>query len=530
MEIIHKKVHSLYLKAFYLTMSLYKVFFCIKYLVIEVSTDWRKSMKTVLAFDLGATSARGIVYSIKNNQLVEHAVYRFTGYQLIDQQTKEIRWNIDKIIQEIQRIIGIANTNYPIQSIGFDSWGCDFGLLNASGELIQQPLCYQTMMQEQNQHYGQDLPDYFRMRTGISNASINTSSQLLYLKDHYPELLKEAESLLMIPDLIHYLLVGAKLSESSIASTSQLFDLKKQYWAVDLIEELGVSPTLFSTIVLPYTQIGMITVGEKNIPIHSVMSHDTASAIYALPTNETAHYFLSSGTWSILGQKTESGLLLQHTLQETYSYEQSGDGKLLKLKNLLGMWFIEEALQSINKKKSISIEEIQQLLENVSPVPFFFDTEDPQFLGKGTFLSSLKSYGDTRQFPSLESAESLFLTIYQNLACKYAQVFRSLMGKQTQPIFLFGGGSKSQFLTQLTADLTHCPVTVCDSESSALGNAFAQFFALKELRTREDLVKIITRYHPSKVYLPQSNQAFEQLYQQYQKFIESNYIKGGKNT
>ena len=199
------------------------------------------------------------------------------------------------------------------------------------------------MLKEPNLHYGGDLPTHFHERTGIPNASINTSSQLLYLKEHYPEQLNKASTLLMMPDLIHFLLTGTILTESSIASTSQLFDIDKHQWASDLIEQLGISPSLFSTIVLPYTKIGLINLAEKQLPIHSVMSHDTASAIFALPTNDHSCFFLSSGTWSVLGEKSERGILVNHPLDTNYSYEQAGDGKILKLKNMLGMWFIEEA-------------------------------------------------------------------------------------------------------------------------------------------------------------------------------------------
>lgn len=216
-------------------------------------------MTTVLSFDLGATSARGVLFSLSNGKIIEEKIYRFTDYQLIDATRNTIHWNIDKLISEIKQIIMIASSEYCIESIGFDTWGCDFGLLDASGKLIMPPLCYQTMLKEENLHYGLSLPSIFQERTGIPNASINTSSQLLYLKDHYPEVLKKAAHLLMMPDLIHYLLTGAIWTESSIASTSQLFDINQNQWALDLVKLLGISTSLFSTIVLPYTQIGEIS-------------------------------------------------------------------------------------------------------------------------------------------------------------------------------------------------------------------------------------------------------------------------------
>ncbi|SEO02172.1 rhamnulokinase [Amphibacillus marinus] len=477
-------------------------------------------MHTILAFDLGATSARGIVYRLDNCTLQEIEVYRFTGYQLVNQEQGEIRWDIDMIMNEIRTIIRMASTTYFIESIGFDSWGCDFGLINGAGELIRTPLCYQTMLQEKNLHYGMKLPDQFRQRTGIANASINTSSQLLYLKNNDPESLQEAEHLLMIPDLIHYLLTGSILTESSIASTSQLFDIKQQQWALDLIAEMDIPTKLFSTIVLPYTRVGTVKTGEHHIPIHSVMEHDTASAIYALPTNDHTSFFLSSGTWSVLGQKAESGLILRHPLEANYSYEQAGDGKILKLQNMLGMWFIEEALREVNQTKSISIQEVQRLLENEPPIGFFFDSQDDRFLSKGQFGSALRTYGKQHNLPLLDSTARLFLAIYQNLAFKYAATFADLIGENSKPIYLFGGGSKSDFLNQLTADLTQCTIAVCYSESSALGNALAQFLALKAIRTREELVLLVTASHPPTYFIPRRNQAYEQAYQCYQESLK----------
>lgn len=477
-------------------------------------------MRTILAFDLGATSARGIVYCLDNGILQEKEVHKFTDYQIFAQKN-EIRWDINKIVIEIQKIIEITSTNYALESIGFDSWGCDFGLINRAGELMMPPLCYQTMLQEKNLHYGMNLPDHFRLRTGISNASINTSSQLLYLKENYPELLEQAEHLLMIPDLIQYLLTGSILTESSIASTSQLFDIQKQQWAFDLIAELEIPTKCFSTIVLPYTKIGFVKTEKDTIPIHSVMQHDTASAIYALPTSDHASYFLSSGTWSVLGQKAESGLILRHPLETNYSYEQSGDGKILKLQNMLGMWFIEEALHEVNQMNAISIQHIQVLLEKEPSIDFFFDNQDASFLGKGLFIPELRKYGKQHNLPLLDSTGKLFLAIYQNLAFKYAYTFSCLMGENRKTIFLFGGGSKSEFLNQLTADLTKCTVAVCYSESSALGNALAQFLALKAIRTREEIVLLVNDNHPPEYFLPRRNEAFEHSYQHYIEFMKN---------
>lgn len=477
-------------------------------------------MNTVLAFDLGATSARGIVYTFSSGRLEEKEIYRFTDYQIFHQEKPEMYWNFPKLLKEIKTIISIAAQSYQIDSIGFDSWGCDFGLINKEGELVMLPLCYQTMLFEENLHYGHDLPPCFQEKTGIANASINTSSQLLFLKEHYPDALLNADKLLMIPDLIHYFLTGQVLAESSIASTSQLFDMKQQQWSLELIKKLALPPTLFSTIVLPFTKVGDFKTEKYSIPIHSVIQHDTASAVYALPTNEDTNYFLSSGTWSVLGQKTERGLILENPLDNQYSYEQAGDGKVLKLQNLLGMWFIEEALQEVNAKQPLTIQEVQTMLAENQPLRFFFNNQDPIFSNKGKFVATLKKYGEENQFPLLKTASQLFLTIYQNLVFKYVHVFTNLMDKPGKTIFLFGGGSKSSFLNQLIADLTQCQVAVCTSESSALGNALAQLAALNFLRTRDNLVAVIQQHQPPFYFIPTINEPYTTLYQEYLQFTQ----------
>lgn len=481
-------------------------------------------MSTVLSFDLGATSGRGVVFSLNNGKLTEEKIYRFKDYQLIDSTKKQIYWNIDKMISEIKQIIVLASTEYSIESIGFDTWGCDFGLLDENGNLLMLPLCYQTMLQAEYLHYGMSLPNVFQERTGIANASINTSSQLLFLKDFYPEVLKKANHLLMMPDLIQYLLTGAIWTESSIASTSQLFDIDKHKWALDLIELLGVSTSLFSTIVLPYTQIGEIELNNKKILVHSVMEHDTASAIFALPSNDHSCFFLSSGTWSVLGEKSERGILVNQPLNSDYSYEQAGDGKILKLKNLLGMWFIEEALNFVNQSQSITIQQIQEMLINCSPIDFFFDNQNSDLINQGQFVEKLKKYGEFHQFPSIDEPHQIFLIIYQNLAFKYATVLENLA--QSTPLstlFLFGGGGKSKFLNQLTADLIQSPIAVCYSENSALGNALAQFLAIETIQNRVELVSIVNENYPPIYFYPQKSEEFNNSYNQYKQFMRRNY-------
>lgn len=480
-------------------------------------------MPTVLSFDLGATSARGIIFSLSNGNITEEKIYRFTDYQVVDKKNKSIHWNINRMISEIKRIITLASSEFTIQSIGFDTWGCDFGLLDKQGELIMLPLCYQTMFKKENMRYGMDLPSIFQERTGIPNSPINTSSQLLYLKDKFPKELDKAEHLLMMPDLIQYLLTGEIWTESSIASTSQLFDIDKHQWALDLVKTLGVSTTLFSTVVLPYTQIGSININNTSILVHSVMEHDTASAIFALPSNDHSCSFISSGTWSVLGEKSEKGILIKHPLDSSYSYEQAGDGKILKIKNILGMWFIEEAIKFVNKDQNISIEQVQDMLINVEPISFYFDNQDPYFFDNGDFVNKLKEYGDIHQFPSINEPHELFLIIYQNLAFKYTDIFESLtpsIAKRT--IYLFGGGSKSNYLTQLTADLTDTTIAVCYSENSALGNALAQFLAIDAIKNREELINIVKENYPPTYFYPKAVENYKNNYFNYKQFIRGN--------
>lgn len=475
-------------------------------------------MTAVLAFDLGATSARGIVYRLENGYLEEAEVFRFDQYQYYLSSSKEYHWDMRKIKRNIKKIIAKAYHQYQIQSIGFDTWGCDFGLIDENNQLVMDPLSYQTMLLQENSHYGRDLPDLFRQKTGIENASINSSSQLIYLKEKHPEKIKKAKKLLMMPDLIHFLLTGSLLSETSIASTSQLFDLEKNNWSCELLKKIDIDPALFSTIVLPYTQVGTVPIEQAAIPVYSVMQHDTASAVYALPSTEHTSIFLSSGTWSVLGKKEESGISLRHPLQNGYSYEQSGDGKILQLKNLLGMWYIEEALTAIQKKHSLTIEDLQPL-NNTKPISFYFDTGDHRFSKKGEFTALLESYGQKQGYSRLSSPQELITTIYQNLAFKYTMIFEGLITQSPQTIFLFGGGSRSSWLNQLLADLTKCTITVCYPESSALGNALAQYTSLNEIKSQEELIMLVANYAPLKHYHPKKNDSFEDAYKIYQSLF-----------
>lgn len=468
-------------------------------------------MFSVLAFDLGATSSRGIVFSIINGNITQQEVYRFTGYKYFDSTKNAYFWNINDIISQIKSIILTASIKYDIQSIGIDSWGCDFVLLDSHNHKLMDPLCYETMLMNENYNICEELPEYFFEITGIPNSPINTSSQLIYLKRNYPEIISQAHSLLMIPDYILFLLTGCKYSESSIASTTQLFDLEKRTWSKNLVDYLEIPMKIFPKIILPFSRIGYFEINDStSIPIHSIVSHDTACAVFTIPESSSPIYFISSGTWSIIGEKNEIGLLKSKGLSTSYSYEQAGDGKILKLKNILGMWYIEKVANEMQNttNEHFNIPDIQELLMKKIPKNNVIDLDKIKLSSHNNISKSLiKIYG---KYGHMESID-IFQIIYQNLAFKYADILSDL-NHNKYPIFIFGGGSKSKFMNQLITNITQSKVIPIYDEASALGNSIAQFIALNLIKPKDEAYKLLKNIFDLKEYTPINNPIFNEYH------------------
>ena len=485
-------------------------------------------MASVLAIDLGGSSGRAVLGSLTEiGQLELKEVNRFGDYLINNDE--EITWDIPKIMTEIHKSIALAQELDPeFVSIGVDTWGVDFGLIQ-QGELVSNPRAYRDpytkgKVTEVNQIIGRD--ELYEL-TGIQSLEMNSLFQLVAYQEL--GLLKEDQTMLLIPDLINYLLTGVMKAEMTIASTTQLLDVKKCTWSQEVIDKLKLPAEIFPELVKAGTVIGELNsqrlksddVGPKKVI--AVGSHDTASAVFSIPSLADA-FFLSSGTWSLLGVQTAEPYINEASKKYQVSHEQGVDDTYLLLKNITGLWLIEEAKRDFQKKNlSFNYSEMAELSLGTTSSNFYFDTDLGELALPGELIEKLNTYGEKTNQGSLTSPGAIFRTIYENLALKYRQAFEQLsvtIGENRKEVYIVGGGSQAAILCQFTANALNKVVYAGMSEGTAVGNILNQLITLKAI-TIEEKQQLVASSFEFKTYFPQEVVAWEAKYQEYKKKVEA---------
>ncbi|MBQ0124993.1 MAG: rhamnulokinase, partial [Clostridiales bacterium] len=305
----------------------------------------------MLAIDLGASSGRGIVGSFDGNKITLSENHRFPNEPVM--AAGQFTWDILRIYHEIKNSLRkcALSDDKDIKSIGIDTWGVDFGLLDKNGRLLGNPVHYRDVRNDGMPDYAATLvsPDYVYSKTGIQVVDFNTLYQLLSVKRSSPELLEAAENMLFVPDLLNYFLTGVKQTEYTIASTSQMLDARARDWSWDIIDKFGFPRKLFSKIVMPSTVVGALgkdvidEVGKLDAKVVSVAAHDTGSAVAAVPAKNEEFIFISSGTWSIMGTETKEPVISDKTCAYNFTNEGGVDRTIRFSKNITGLWVEQEA-------------------------------------------------------------------------------------------------------------------------------------------------------------------------------------------
>lgn len=465
-------------------------------------------MGGVLAIDLGATSGRAILTEIREHGLVMTEVNRFENKPV--KKRGFTSWNIlflqDKILESIEK----AKEYCQVLSIGIDTWGVDYGLLDSEGQMVAYPIHYRDKrtkgVLDRVSEYSSISDLYFK--TGNQLMEINTLFQLLVHRRQSPTTYFKASTLLMMPDLLNYYLTGFVGVERSIASTTQMMDARTRRWRQDVLEMFEIDTRLLPHII-PEGQI----LGELksefalgNPKVVSVLSHDTASAIASLPVTDKPSIFISSGTWSLIGTVLDEPLMTEKSLAYDFTNELGEDGKITFLKNCTGLWIIEELRRQFDEMgRPYSFEEISQMvLEEQSEVPIF-DTNHPSLAESGQMIEKI-SHLIGRDYLQMSSSPGiLFKSAYHSLAHKYKEVveqLEELTDEAFADIYLIGGGSKSTYLAQLTADMTGKRVWTGLSEATAIGNSLVQLVAMGEVSDMTEARSLVAQSFPLTSYQP----------------------------
>lgn len=459
-------------------------------------------MRGVLAIDLGATSGRAILSEIKDNQLVMTEIHRFANKPI--KQRGYLCWDIEFLKEAILKSVELAQKQCQLLSIGIDTWGVDYGLLDSDGQLVSLPVHYRDkrtkgMLEEVSEL--SSLLDLY-IKTGNQLMEINTLFQLLAHRKKSPRTYFKGQTLLMMPDLLNYYLTGTIGIERSIASTTQMVDPRTGTWQQDVLDMFELNKQLLPPIVSEGQIVGTLKnsyhLGSPKVV--TVLSHDTASAVASLPNTDAPAIFISSGTWSLIGTVLEDPLITERSLAYNFTNELGENGKVTFLKNCTGLWIIEELRRQYQQNGTeYSFDDISQMIESCTEEALIFDTDAPILAEAGHMIEKItqlvkEDYPDISQNPAL-----LFKSAYHSLARKYQEVVQQLEELTRQAyseIYLIGGGSRSAYLAQLTADMTGKCVLTGLSEATAIGNTLVQLVAMGEVSDMEEGRTLVANSFP----------------------------------
>lgn len=489
--------------------------------------------KRILAFDFGASSGRAMIGTYNGETLELEEIHRFSNDPVIVNGT--MYWDTLRLFYEIKQGIVKAKLAGGFDSIGIDTWGVDFGLLDKEGKLLENPIHYRDDrtkgMIEKSFEY---LPkDKFYDITGLQFMELNTVFQLLALKENRPEVLERADKLLLTPDLFAYFLTGVKSTEYSIASTTQLMDAKERKWSKEVLDALGIPEKILTDIVPCGTVIGQLSdeiceeLGVPKVDVVSVASHDTQSALIAVPTKDKDFIFLSCGTWSLLGTELDAPIINENSQKYNITNEGGCEYKTSFLKNIIGTWLIQESRrQWIREGQEYGFGELEAMAKEVPQLQSFIDPDDPVFVPAGNIPRRIREYCANTNQPVPENIADIVCTIDQSLALKYRIALEEIekcTGKHYEAVYIVGGGIQSKLLCQFTANATGRKVVTGPVEATVLGNLVVQLMAapdvpeVHDLQTARDL---IARSTEIAVYEPQNTEEWDKVFDKFKEIIK----------
>jgi sugar (pentulose or hexulose) kinase len=471
------------------------------------------SAAQVVAVDLGASSGRVIQVEFDGRQLTWTVLSRFVNTPVMAHG--RLYWDVLRLWHEIQE--GLRARSAQTRSIGVDSWGVDFALLDRSGHLLANPMHYRDASSER----GLAMLDQFMPRrtiferTGIQFMAPNGLNRLVALVAEDSPLLDAAAAMLTIADLFNYWLSGAKSCEFTMATTLQLFNPRAQTWDLELLAAMRIPPHLLTPIVPPGTRLGEY----DGTPVHAPACHDTGSAVVAVPTTTPNYAYLSSGTWSLLGLELDQPIINDAAYQANLTNEGGVGGTYRFLKNIMGLWLVQQCRETWEHQgRAYSYDELAQMAQSVDPFRSLIDPDDPRFYPPGDMPARIRSYCADHGEPLPETEAEIMAAIYAGLAYKYRHTLERLIavsGRTVERLHVIGGGSQNAVLCQMTANAIGRPVYAGPVEATALGNAIVQLMALGELGSLAEARALLAQSMISHIYEPQQTDVWDAHYPRY---------------
>jgi rhamnulokinase len=488
--------------------------------------------RNYLAVDLGAESGRTIVGTFDNDRLSLTETHRFRNGPVRLQEG--LHWDVLRLWSEIKAGLGISSEkfNKHLDSIGFDTWGVDFALLDSQGALLSNPFHYRDertngMLEEAFKRMSR--AEIFS-NTGIQFMQINTLYQLLAMSVRQSPLFEIAKTFVTIPDLFNYWLSGEITNEFTNSTTTQCLDPHKRDWATPVLDAMNIPAHLFGPITDSGTPIGTLLprvveeTGAGEVRIVVPACHDTGSAVVAVPAQNQNFAWISSGTWSIMGAEVREPCLTEKALEYNFTNEGGVFGTWRLSKNIMGLWLVQECKRTwAHLGEDLSYDEITRLASEAKPFLAVIDPDNDDFFHPGDMPERIQKYCvETNQTVPQTKGEIIRVAL-EGIALKYRWVLErleELTGKHLDPIHIIGGGTKNRLLNQFTADTTCRTVVTGPVEATAIGNILMQAIALKHLDSLAEARGIVRTSFTPELYEPKPTTGWDEAYSRLQKVMK----------
>ncbi len=476
-----------------------------------------------LAVDIGASSGRTILGTLDNGVLKIEELTRFAN-PLIE-VNGHFYWNILSLYESILLSLKkVAQEGIKISSIGIDTWGVDFIAIDKNKEIIGMPYAYRDP-------HTVDAPEnFFKLisrkdvyaATGIQIMNFNSLFQFFALNKNEATLLKEADKIIFMPDALSYLLTGEVVMEYTIASTSQAMNPYKKELNCELLEKVGLNKEKFGRFVLPGTVIGSLSesicrqTGLESIPVVAVAGHDTASAVASVPAEDECFAYLSSGTWSLMGIELKEPIINEKTYNLNFTNEGGVDGTIRFLKNICGMWLLEQCRKEWDA--NLTYPDLIEQASKSEPFKCLVNPDADVFSNPTVMTKAISNYCSNTGQPTPQTIGEYVRCIFESLALRYKEIFdhlQELAPFEIKKLHVIGGGSKNNLLNQFTANALNVPIITGPSEATAIGNIMLQAKALNLVSSLSDMRAVINNSVHPEIFLPQDTEVWNKAYVKY---------------
>lgn len=479
--------------------------------------------RNLLAFDLGASNGRAILGQLENGKLTMTELHRFENNFI--EMNGVYYWDLPHLYNQLkQGLLAFKQANVgELDCFGIDTWGVDYGLIDKNGHLLGNPRAYRYAVDDDFRETWKtvDFSTLFS-RTGIANMNFNTVYQLHRRKRQDDVALNNADKLLLMPDLLGYFLTGEMKSEYTIATTTMLYNPSTHDWDWETIRQLGLPEHIFTPIDHAGSLRGKLRpelaeeLGLNQANFAAVGSHDTASAVAAIP-GSGSFAFCSSGTWSLFGVETDAPILSKEVREANFSNEGTVQGGFRPLKNIMGLWLIQECRRDwIKAGTKYSWDEIVEMAKTAQPLRSIIDPDYGAFFAGGNMVQKIQAYCEKTGQPVPQTPGEIARCIYESLALKYRWALERLEEIKGQPIEslnIVGGGIQNKLLNQMVANALNRPVITGPIEGAAIGNLLSQAMALGEIENIDQLRQVVRNSEAVQVWHSEYTPAWEQAYQ-----------------